>query len=273
MQTVVTYATTLLDTEIHFYVRGNAKQYLICFYGYGQNATVFDELAAYLKDTHTLLIVDLPFHGSNMHKKGFEWTAAHTNAITSYFKKQFNIQSYSLLAYSIGARIALSIFEQDIAAVEKFYLLAPDGVFNSRFFKFITGNRLGKGLMYSFIHFPHIVFGIINLLAFTHILDAASKRLYMSTTHSQLKRRRLSYFWNCVHRLDFSKELKSYLIQNPKEQEKILLFYGIHDPIINKKHLLKSLDSFSNIQKNELACGHNIFNTSIFPIVLKKAFS
>ena len=53
MQTVVTYATTLLDTEIHFYVRGNAKQYLICFYGYGQNATVFDELAAHLKDEKT----------------------------------------------------------------------------------------------------------------------------------------------------------------------------------------------------------------------------
>jgi hypothetical protein len=38
MQTVVTYATTLLDTEIHFYVRGNAKQYLICFYGYGNDS-------------------------------------------------------------------------------------------------------------------------------------------------------------------------------------------------------------------------------------------
>jgi pimeloyl-ACP methyl ester carboxylesterase len=273
MQTVVTYATNLLDTEIHFYVRGNTKQYLICFYGYGQNATVFDELAAYLKDTHTLLIVDLPFHGANMHNKGFEWTAAHTNALTTYFKKQFNIESYSLLAYSIGARIALSIFEQDFTAIEKIYLLAPDGVFNSRFFKFITRNRLGKGLMYSFIHFPHIVFGIINLLAFTHILDAASKRLYMSTTHSQLKRRRLANFWNCVHQLNLSKELKSYLLQFPTAQEKILLFYGIHDPIINKKQLLKSLDAFSNIQKNPLPCGHNIFNPAIFPIVLKKAFS
>lgn len=272
MQTVVTYATTLLDTEIHFYLRGNAKQYLICFYGYGQNATVFDELATHLNDTHTLLIVDLPFHGPNRHKKGFEWTADHTQALTAYFKKQFNIQSYSLLAYSIGARIALSIFEQDIDAVEKIYLLAPDGVFNSRFFKFITGSRLGKELMCLFIHFPHIVFGIINLLAFTHIIDTASKRLYMSTTHSQLKRRRLANFWNCVHQLSFSKELKSYLLQYPRAQEKILLFYGIHDPIINKKLLLKSLDAFSNIQKNPLPCGHNIFNPAIFPIVLKKAF-
>ena len=272
MQNVVTYKVSLLDTEIHCYVRGNGHRYLICFYGYGQNATVFDALAAHLKDTHTLLMVDLPFHGANMHQKGFEWTIAHSNALITYFKQQFNFHSYSLLAYSFGARIALSIFDQDIQAVENLYLLAPDGIFNSRFFRFITGNRLGKGLMNVFIHFPHVVHGIIHLLSFLTILDSASKRLYLSTTHSQLKRRRLSNFWNSVHQLGFSTSLKSYLLHHSSAQEKIVLFYGNHDPIINKKQLLKSLAAFSRIQIHALPCGHNFFNANIFPIVLKRAF-
>ncbi len=272
MQNVVTYKVSLLDTEIHFYVSGNGPRYLICFYGYGQNATVFEALATHLNDTHTLLMVDLPFHGANMHKKGFEWTIAHSNALISYFKQQFNFHSYSLLAYSIGARIALSIFEQDIQAVEKLYLLAPDGVFNSRFFKFITGNRLGKGLMNIFIHFPHVVLGIIHFLSFLTILDNASKRLYLSTTHSQLKRRRLSNFWNSVHQLGFSTSLKSYLLHHSSAQKKIAVFYGNHDPIINKKRLLHALKPFPSIQVHALPCGHNIFNANIFPLVLKKAF-
>lgn len=272
MHTVITYSVAVLDTEIHFYVRGNGPRYLVCFYGYGQNATVFDALAVHLKDTYTLLIVDLPFHGANKQKEGFEWTAYHTNALIAYFKQQYHFQTYALMAYSIGARIALSIFEQDIQSVEKLYLLAPDGIFNSRFFKFITGNRLGKVLMNVFIHFPHVVLGIIHLLSFFKIIDSASKRLYLSTTHSTLKRRRLSNFWNSVHRLGFSDPLKTYLLTAAQTQKKIVLAYGDHDPIINKKHLLHTLKPFASIQVHALPCGHNVFNAQVFSLILNKLF-
>lgn len=272
MHTVITYSVAVHDTEIHCYVRGNGPRYLVCFYGYGQNATVFDALAFHLKDTYTLLIVDLPFHGANKQKEGFEWTARHTNGLIAYFKQQYHFQTYTLFAYSIGARIALSLFEQDMQSVEKLYLLAPDGIFNSRFFKFITSNRIGQVLMNAFIHFPHVVHGIIHLLSFLKIIDSASKRLYLSTTHSTLKRRSLSNFWNSVHRLGFSDRLKMYLLSATQVQKKIVLGYGVHDLIINKKHLLHALKSFPSIQVQALPCGHNVFNAQVFPLILNEFF-
>ncbi|MBS1782953.1 MAG: hypothetical protein JSS78_07790, partial [Bacteroidetes bacterium] len=56
---------------IHYIKIGSGKRLLLCFHGYGNNASLFIPFQKYLSNDFTILSIDLPHHGRS------KWTDGH----------------------------------------------------------------------------------------------------------------------------------------------------------------------------------------------------
>ena len=62
------------------------------------------------------------------------------------FLEKENIEDFHVMGFSLGARLALTSFEMFPSKVKKLYLLAPDGIQDSIWFRIATGFWWGKKL-------------------------------------------------------------------------------------------------------------------------------
>ena len=123
------------NSTIGYYRFGSGTQIAFCFHGYGEEALLFEFLGKYAGTEFTFYAIDLPFHGKTIWQEGLNFSASDLLQIIVKVLEQHNdpFQSafsdnikFSLIGYSLGGRIALSLYECIPDKIEKLILLAPD---------------------------------------------------------------------------------------------------------------------------------------------------
>ncbi len=103
---------------------------MVCFHGYGEEAQVFEFLARYAGNQFTFISIDLPFHGKTEWKDGLLFTPADLQQIIEEIvaknssqaadhSDSYRDQKISLIGFSLGGRIALSLIPGHPAANRK----------------------------------------------------------------------------------------------------------------------------------------------------------
>src|SRR4030095_15084979 len=120
----VTYKTS----KIHYAVAGNGKQPVICLHGYGETTNSFKFLEADLPASFKLIAIDLPFHGNTDWKEGLNFLINDLIIIIDDIFRKLKIgeRKFSVIAYSMGGRVALHLTEEIPERIQKLILLAPD---------------------------------------------------------------------------------------------------------------------------------------------------
>src|SRR5215831_1773373 len=119
------------NSEIGYHVFGNGPTPIVCFHGYGEDGESFLFLEKYLGDQFSFIAPDLPFHGrTNWQEKNFS-----KQDLMAIIKELFIINDFdykscriSLLAFSLGGRIALNVYELMPSSINRVVLMAPDGM-------------------------------------------------------------------------------------------------------------------------------------------------
>src|SRR3569833_2382128 len=91
------------NSSIHYCVYGSGDKLVFCFHGYGEQAESFAFLESSLGKTHTLIAIDMPFHGETQWLEGLLFSPAHLVAIFQYIlavSPVFIKPVFSLLVYS-----------------------------------------------------------------------------------------------------------------------------------------------------------------------------
>ncbi|RYZ25281.1 MAG: alpha/beta fold hydrolase, partial [Sphingobacteriales bacterium] len=179
MQTQASGFIELSAGSIHYLSSGMGDKLLLAFHGYGNSATIFQPFVRYFEKEFTIISIDLPFHGKSHWKAGALFTRADLNQLVTELLAIYHKKQCSLIGYSMGGRVCLTILELMPANVERCLLIAPDGLVFNPLYYFVTRTFLGKRVFRKFLTEPKRYMNLIEWLRRKEWLDPSRYRFAM----------------------------------------------------------------------------------------------
>lgn len=156
-----TLFTEYQGLKLHYHRFGHGNQWLFCFHGYGEAGEKFLFLEETLLSTHTVIAIDMPFHGKT------SWTGplllepvVLMDIIQQIAPPGSQVQ---LMGYSMGGRICLHLLEMYPQQISRLVLVAPDGLHKNPWQKFTTQTWLGNKLFRLTMQYPGWMFVMMGL--------------------------------------------------------------------------------------------------------------
>ena len=216
---------------------------LLLFHGYGQDASVFKGIEGYS--------IDLFFHGKSVWPKGEEplEKSEWKDTISDFLDKN-NIQNFSVLGFSMGAKFAMATLEAFPHRITEITLLAPDGIKTSFWYSLATYPIALRHVFKSMIGNHQRFLRIASAAKKLGLIDKGVLRFVETQMDSEEKRTRVYYSWVVFRKLKFDVEKIKDLIS--KNNITLRLLVGRYDKIIRAEDM-KRLTSRIEI----LDAGHN----------------
>lgn len=214
---------------------GNSEKLVFCLHGFGETAQSFSILNDGIED-HTFIAINLPFHGDTIWQKSVKVLPEDLHEIIYEIKKKegfANTNKYGLMGYSLGGRLALSLYENYSAEINKLILVASDG-FKTNFWYFIAtqtkwGNRIFKWTM----NHPGWFLKMAAILQKRKLINAGISKFVAVYLHDEKVREQLYTIWIGFRKFKPNIKKIKQLIQ--KHNTQLRLVYGRYDKIIPYK--------------------------------------
>jgi pimeloyl-ACP methyl ester carboxylesterase len=215
---------------------GTGPKQLVCFHGYGEEAGVFGFLGKYTGNQYTFYAIDLPFHGITEWKEESLFTIDDLKKIIETITKDEDSElrtpgsELSLLGFSLGGRIALSLYQRMPDQIEKLVLLAPDGLKVNFWYWLSTQTWPGRKFFAFTMKHPWWFFGFLKLLNKLKLVNASIFKFVNYYIGDAEARQLLYKRWTCLRKLKPNLyRIKNYIrLSNTS----VRLVYGQHDRII-----------------------------------------
>ena len=241
---------------LHYSEYGEGKKVLLCFHGFGQTSSHFHELEEVLKDEYKIYNFDLFYHGQSFwHQKDTPVSKEHWALLIGRFLKEKNVDRFSLMGFSMGAKFVLSVFESFPDKVEKIILIAPDGIKTSFWYNLATYPVGVRSFFRRIILRPGLYFSIVKFLRFFRIVDAGVLRFANTQMVTKEQRRRVYYSWIVFKELKFDMNKIAALVI--RHHVKLEMFLGIHDKVITGKNMNILLHKLNQYDMHLLESGHS----------------
>jgi pimeloyl-ACP methyl ester carboxylesterase len=239
---------------INYYVFGKGDKVLFCLHGYGENGASFSFLENYLGNDYTLYAIDFPFHGATEWK---EKTPLHAKELLDIFNRINEKQTkiFSVLAYSMGGRIALHLLQAAPEKMQRVILIAPDGLRENFWYKLSTQTSAGKKLFKQTMRQPQLFFMFLNLANKTNLLNNSVVKFIHNYLDDEKERILLYKRWMVLRlfkpNLQFIKEICA------KQNIRLHFLFGSFDKIILSKRA-NIFQQSKNIHIKVIEAGHQL---------------
>ena len=258
------------SSQIHCLQWGTGERPLLCFHGFGETADSFMALARQIENNYTIIAIDLPLHGKTVWNEGMICAAADIIHIINNIPGLRN-NSFSIAGYSMGGRIALSVYEQIPQRIQQLILLAPDGLKMNFWYWLATQTALGNRLFKYFMKKPGAFFAVTQTLKSTGMINMGVYNYVRQYLNQEGKRTQLYMIWTTMRKLKPEVSIIKTLI--PKNNTPVFLVYGRYDRIIQHttgSHFKKDIEECCTL--HILPCGHRILqekNTAAIAALLQ----
>lgn len=221
------------NSMIGYYRFGDGPETLLCFHGYGENAGVFEFLAKYAGSQYTIYAIDLPFHGRTEWKEGLLFEETDLEEIVRNIldaKQVANDLRFTLLGFSLGGRVALSLYQSRPEWVMKLILLAPDGL-KVNFWYWLSTQTLAGNKFFAFtLKHPGWFFGLLKLFNRLGLVNTSIFKFVNYYIGNKEVRNLLYARWTALRKLKPGLPTIKSLIR--ERGTPVNLVYGKHDRII-----------------------------------------
>lgn len=247
--------------QLEYIQFGDGEEHLICFHGFGGKATDFQIFWPALEKRFRITSINLLGHQNSRYPanriSSNQITAPEFKDLFQQFLHKLNIDTFSLMGYSLGGKIALLLVQFFPNQVRNIYLLAPDGIKPNFWYDVATKTALGNNLYPIIISHPSY---ILKPLRFITKLGLVPKSLAKFVQHNLAKksRRELVYKSWMIHKnlSPTTSIIKKSIIQSNVH---VFLFYGLYDKVIPYKQgnrFAKAIFQSQNVFI--LKTGHNL---------------
>jgi pimeloyl-ACP methyl ester carboxylesterase len=253
------------NSKIGYCIIGSGPNICLCFHGYGEEASRFAFLENLAGRDYSFFALDLPFHGATIWAEGLNFTHTdlqqiiHEILLENGYRKPERNQMISIMGFSLGGRIALSIYQAWPDVIDKIVLLAPDGMKVNFWYRIATRTWIGKHLFGFTMKKPKWFFYLLKAFNRFDIVNASVFKFvnhYISDRHARLV---LYQRWISLRRLKPNlKKIKSCIRQN---KTPVRLLYGRHDRIIlptRGEKFITSIEEYATLRVIE--SGHQILH-------------
>ena len=253
------------SSVISYYVWGTGPKPVICFHGYGEDGLSFEFLGKYAGDRFTFYAIELPFHGKTEWKEGLIISPATLLEICTEIPELKNnsaekpANKLSLMGFSLGGRVCLSLYEMMPEKVERIVLLAPDGLKVNFWYWLATQTWLGNRFFSFTMKHPGWFFGFLKLLNKLKLVNASIFKFVNYYIGDKEVRRLLYARWTCLRKL--TPHLSLIKKQIKENDTAVRLLYGKHDRIILSsvgQQFCKDIEE--QCQLTEIHSGHQVLH-------------
>jgi pimeloyl-ACP methyl ester carboxylesterase len=244
-----------MKTELFFRRYGTGPRVILAFHGYGQSESHWRGLAAVLGSGVTLYAFDLFYHGrSRLAKADAPLTKKRLGELLSEFLTAHHIDTFGLLAFSMGAKYALTAVEQFPDQVEQLWLIAPDGIRTQFWYSLATYPPWMRGVLGRAVLRPERLLRFIEGLAQRRLVDSGLVRFAQWQLDSREKRLRVYRSWTGFRHLAFDlRKLATVLNRRPTP---VTFFLGRYDRVIPHAGLQQFISSLKSAHTILLEAGH-----------------
>jgi len=239
------------NSFISYVVFGYGPQVAVCFHGYGEDGNLYGFFEKYAGAEFKFVCVDLPFHGNTQWNEGLEIAVADLDEI---IRKIFNKngidpgKKFSILGFSLGGRIALSLYQVQPAAIKKIILFAPDGLTVNPWYWFATQTWVGNQVFAFSMRNPGWFLACLKLGNKLGLVNASVFKFvkyYIGNSHA---RQLLYQRWTTLRKLRPDLAMIKSCIK--KHKTSIELLYGKYDRFIlpvRGERFQKGIEEFCTI--------------------------
>ncbi|MDB5003232.1 MAG: hypothetical protein JWQ34_1457 [Mucilaginibacter sp.] len=246
--------------KAHFHEYGEGQKPMLAFHGYGMTGKQFHVLnQSILKDYHVYGF-DHFFHGES---KLDNWTEAQILAgmpkaiVREYVEewfKQYGRQRFSVMAYSIGANLALILIENYADLIDEIILMAPDGLAVYKGFDILTNKGWGKYLFNKVTKSKWLAPTLLKNLRKVGFIDDSLYQIAYSEMDTEQKRLDVYYTLNLIKLLTPDVVSVAHLIN--KHKIKCRLIFGKHDQLFPKSAAMPFINLLADAKVHEVPFGH-----------------
>ncbi|MES2651828.1 MAG: alpha/beta hydrolase [Bacteroidota bacterium] len=163
--------------KLHYYKFGNGPQHMLCFHGFGMHGKQFKVLEEKLGHKYTFWGFDLPFHKQTALKdqtlatikKGF--TKKQLTDVILAFCAHENIQSFSVIGYSMGTHYATILAEEMPEAINEYIVAAPSSLNPGALIRFFGKNKIGNKILEKLILNEKATLNLLRLFKKLRLID------------------------------------------------------------------------------------------------------
>lgn len=246
--------------KVHFHEYGNGQKPLLAFHGYGMTGKQFHVLEQSILLEYKVYGFDHFFHGESTLTG---WTEKQILSgmpkamVKSYLEEWFKIygkQRFSVMAYSIGANLALILVEEFADMIDEVILMAPDGLPAYKGFHFLTHNWIGKLLFGHLIKSKWQAPRLLKALKKLHIIDDSLYTIAYNEIDTPKKRLDVYYTLNLIKQLKPDIDKVTQLIN--KYDIKCRLIFGKYDNLFPMPAAGNFIGKLNKVDVDEVSLGH-----------------
>lgn len=253
---------------------------LFAFHGFARPLEDLTILAEQWPSKGTMISVHLPHHGESgpTDAKLAPDAPLHPSTLNQILleiatKEGVRAPDYDLLGYSIGGRIALSLFTESPNMWSRVTLLAPDGLKKSPFYQLTVHSKLGKLIWFSIDRHADFVIRCNDLLLKRRIISQHLHGFCAFHISNHSMRMMVWLGWR-AHRLCWPthQKIAQTLTAWPGRMD---LAFGAHDRIIpaaNGQKLQKLTKANPSIHFHLLPTGHGMLKPSTVQKMIHRIF-
>lgn len=233
---------------------GQGKNVWVAFHGFGQSAELYQNWIEELPDAR-ILSFDLFFHGKS-HYRPAKYTLDEKAWLAAMEKilKDEKVEDFNLLAFSLGGRKALQLFNHCPARINRLVLMAADGFKANFWYQLATRVYPVQWLFRYSILQPTPFWKVRDFLQCTGLVNRSLARLATRQMERRSQRYQVFATWMTYRKLQCPlKEIKKNIATH---KSKIQLFAAQHDRLITPQLLAKVAKQIPEAELQIIPCGH-----------------
>nr|WP_066834249.1 alpha/beta fold hydrolase [Rufibacter quisquiliarum] len=234
---------------------GSGPKALLAFHGYGQEGHYYDAMARVLQPQYTVYAIDLFFHGqSTLSKADQPLSKRKLQEFIQALLEKEGITKFSVMAFSMGGKFALTTLEKFHPQIDQLYLIAPDGIKTHLLYNIATYPGWLQGVFKGIVLRPTRFFKTLHWLERKRWVDTSLVKFANWQMNSPEKRVRVYRSWTGFRKLTFS---TAYLVKLLNQSEiEVTVFLGKYDQIISHGRLKNFLNALHRHKLVVLQTGH-----------------
>lgn len=246
--------------NVHFHEYGAGQKPMLAFHGYGMTGRQFNVLERSVLGKYRVHGFDHFFHGESMLNGQTEKQiigGIPREMAKLYLEEWFRVygrQRVSLMAYSIGANIALILLEEFPEWIEHIILMAPDGITPYKGFEFIQHTFWGKSLFRRTTKSKWLAPSLLKGLRRLRVIDENLYTIAYNEIDTPAKRQDVYYTLNLIKH--FKPDTARLVNIINTRGVKCLFVFGKDDLLFPKSAAMPFLNQLPGARVIELPMGH-----------------
>lgn len=226
---------------------------------------MFSQLANSLGSRYTIYSFDFAYHGRTAWSEQHGFTKSEFLKMLDTFMLQHHFKKISLLGFSMGGRVALSVIPDLAEKLDDVILIAPDGIEERIYYRSFMAGKSGEAVFREVLKHPKLLIAAADAFSKIGLTKKYVAEYMKNYWADERKRDKLFNVWLSMR--TYRARLQKIRIATEQHPLRIFMLWGNHDKMIPSRmaHQFKKEVPLCKLKMVE--GGHFIVNEKLNPVI------